>query len=144
MQNDLFDLPNLKADFSAASKDEVRRPAAHLPVSLRMTFEERARLERDASGMSLSAYIRWRLFNPDNPPPKLRGKFPVKDHLALSQVLALLGQSRLSNNLNQLAKAANSGSLPFTPETEVAIADAAASVLEMRAILMHALNLEAD
>lgn len=54
MQNDLFDLPKLRADFSAASKDEARRPAAHLPVSLRMTFEERARLERDASGMSLS------------------------------------------------------------------------------------------
>ena len=50
------------------------------PVSLRMTFAEKAKLERDAAGMSLSSYIRWRLFDPDNVPPHSRGKYPVGDH----------------------------------------------------------------
>ena len=113
-----------------------------LPVSLRMTFEEKARLERDAAGMSLSSFIRWRLFDPGNAAPKTRGKFPVKDQQALARLLAHLGQSRLANNLNQLARAANSGSLPITPDTEAAINDAAEEVRWMRRILLEALNLE--
>lgn len=111
------------------------------PVSLRMTFEEKARLERDASGMSLSSYIRWRLFDPSSPPPRARGKFPVKDHAALAQVLGMLGQSRLSSNLNQLAKAANTGSLPVTPETEAALMHAALDIMAMRRMLMRALGI---
>ena len=31
------------------------------PFSLRLTFEERAKLERDAAGMALGAYMRSRL-----------------------------------------------------------------------------------
>ena len=76
------------------------------PFSLRLTFEERAKLERDAAGMALGAYIRSRLLDPETVAPRKRGKFPVKDHQALAQLLGLLGQSRLANNVNQLAKAA--------------------------------------
>ena len=92
-----------------------KRPA---PFSLRLTFEERARLEKDATGISLSAYIKWRIFDPDKPPPRKRGKAPVKDHKVLAALLAKLGQSRLASNLNQLAKAVHTGSLPVTPDTE--------------------------
>jgi hypothetical protein len=113
------------------------------PFSLRLTFEERAKLERDAAGMSLGAYIRGRLLDPDNIAPRKRGKFPVKDHQSLAQLLGLLGQSRLANNVNQLAKAANSGSLPVTPDTEAALLTAVAEVSHMRQLLIQALNLEA-
>ena len=115
-------------------------PPLH-PLSLRVTFEEKANLEKAAAGMSLSAYMRWKLFDP-NSPPKRRGKSPVKGHRALAQLLALLGQTRLANNMNQLAKAANSGSLPFTPETEEAIVTAAREVAEMRALLIKALDID--
>ncbi|MEA3014806.1 MAG: hypothetical protein QOD42_3351 [Sphingomonadales bacterium] len=114
------------------------------PVSLRMTFEQKAQLEQDAAGMSVAAYIRWRLFDPDSPAPRTRGKFPVKDHLALTKLLALLGQSRIANNVNQLAKAANSGSLPLSPDTERALKEAATDIAEMRRLLLEALNLEPD
>lgn len=114
-----------------------------LPVSLRMSFEEKQRLDKDAAGMSLAAYIRWRLFDPENPPPKSRGKQPVKDHQALARLLALLGQSRLANNMNQLARSANSGSLPFTPETERMLNEAADDIAEMRRLLLQALSLDA-
>lgn len=91
------------------------------PFSLRLTFEERARLERDAAGMSLGAYIRSRLFGDDPPPRRTRSKFPVKDKAALAKVLAALGASRLSQNLNQLARAVNIGAFPVTPETGAAL-----------------------
>ena len=41
-----------------------KRPA---PFSLRLTFDERARLEEEAAGMSISAFIKWRLFDHDKP-----------------------------------------------------------------------------
>lgn len=88
------------------------------PFSLRLTFEERAALEKAAAGMPLGAYIRSRLFDGRIPQRRTRGKFPVKDHAALGQVLGQLGKSRPANNLNQLARAANTGSLPVTPDTE--------------------------
>jgi hypothetical protein len=91
------------------------------PFSLRLTFEERAALEKKAAGMALGAYIRERLLGEDAVPRRSRGKFPVKEHEALGRVLATLGQSRLSSNLNQLARAANTGSLPVSPDTEVAL-----------------------
>lgn len=116
-----------------------KRPA---PFSLRLTFEERARLEKAASGISLSAYIKWRIFDPDKPPPRKRGKAPVKDHKVLAALLAKLGQSRLASNLNQLAKAVHTGSLPVTPDTEKDIRRAAQDVHDMRALLILALGLK--
>ena len=113
------------------------------PVSLRMTFEEKANLELAAAGMSLSSYIRWRIFDPASPPPKHRGKQPEKDHVALARLLAMMGQSRIGNNLNQLAKAVNSGSLPVTPETEAELLEAARAVVHMRRLLLEALQIEA-
>lgn len=112
------------------------------PFSLRLTFEERAKLERDSAGMALGAYIRARLLDPDLVAPRKRGKFPVKDHQALAQLLGLLGQSRLANNINQLARAANTGSLPVTPEVESALLSAVGDVNDMRQLLIQALNIE--
>ena len=122
----------------------MEKPPRPAPFSLRLTFEQRARLEAEAVGMSLSAYIHWRLFDAASPPPRRRGKHPVKDHQALAQVLGLLGQSRLSSNLNQLARSANTGSLPVTPDTEAALMSAAADVQEIRRLLIEALNLGAE
>ena len=113
------------------------------PFSLRLTFEERAKLERDAAGMALGAYIRSRLLDPETVAPRKRGKFPVKDHQALAQLLGLLGQSRLANNVNQLAHAANTGSLAVTPDTEEALMSATADIQQMRQLLIQALDIDA-
>jgi len=123
----------------AAPKPTSSKPA---PFSLRLSFDERARLEQDASGMALGAYIRDRLFGEDAAPRQTRGHFPVKDYAALGRVLAALGQSRLSNNLNQLAKAVNTGSLPVTPETEADLRQACKDVQAMRRDLLIALGLQ--
>jgi hypothetical protein len=93
--------------------------------------------------MSLGAYIRGRLFGEDANPRKTRGRQPVKDHQALGRVLASLGASRLSQNLNQLARAVNTGSLPVTPETERDLKEACLAVAAVRAELMRALGASA-
>ncbi|WP_366555329.1 hypothetical protein [Aquibaculum sediminis] len=120
---------------------EKREPTFPVPFSLRLSFEERAQLEKEAAGVPVGAYIRQRLFHGKEMPRRTRGKHPVKDHAALGRVLGALGQSRLSNNLNQMARAVNTGSLPVTPETEEAIRQACADVGAMRRDLLIALGL---
>lgn len=110
------------------------------PFSLRLTYEERARLEQEAGGKPLGAYIRERLLGDDVSPRKKSGGRPVQDQEALGRVLGALGQSRLSANLNQLAKAVNTGSLPVTPETEAELQEACREVATMRDDLMSALG----
>jgi len=116
-------------------------PKKPSPFSLRLTFEERAALEQDAADMPLGAYIRSRVFDQSRPPRRTRGKRPVKDHAELAQLVAALGNSRLSSNVNQLARAVNSGSLPVTPDTERALKDACADIAWMRIALMKSLGL---
>lgn len=128
------------------SQDVSTRQAADVPApfSLRLTFEERASLEQAAGDMPLGAYIRSQVFKDGKARARRRYKRPVKDHQALGQLLGALGESRLANNLNQLAKSANSGSLPVTPETEKALCDACAEIHQMRKLLMQALGFASD
>ena len=112
------------------------------PFSLRLSPDDRAQLERDAAGTSLGSYVRSRLFGEDAAPPRTRGKFPVKDHKLLAEVLGRLGASRLANNLNQLAKAANIGTLPVTPELEEDLKQACAEIAIMKVALMNALGIK--
>lgn len=114
------------------------------PVSLRLTFEERTRLEQDAIGMSLSAYIRSRLFDNKTSPRRKRQKVRIKDHKILAQLLGLLGQSRIASNLNQLAKASNKGALPVTTDIEKEIKEACAYVKHIREMLIEALGLQPE
>lgn len=69
---------------------------------------------------------------------------PVKDHEILGRALAALGQSRLSSNLNQLAKAVNSGTLPVHPETEAEIVRACSDVSKIRSDFLRVLGLDGE
>jgi hypothetical protein len=79
-------------------------PDTPAPFSLRLTFEERAALEQAAGDMPLGAYIRAQVFKDGKTRKRRRYKRPVKDHQALGQLLGALGEARLANNLNQLAR----------------------------------------
>ncbi len=122
-----------------SNSDKNKTPT---PFSLRLTFEERASLEQSAGSQPLGAYIRSKLLGGKAARRKKRTRTrkPLKDEKALSELLGKLGQSRLASNINQLAKAANSGSLPVTPETEKALQDACGDVRSMRIMLMRALG----
>ena len=113
------------------------------PFSLRLTFEERARLEELAGHEPLGSDIKRKVFDGKGVGTKRarsRKRRPIKDEQRLAQVLAMLGQSRIANNLNQLAKAANLGTLPMMPDTERDIRRACADVALMRRELLRALG----
>ena len=117
------------------------------PFSLRLTFEERARLEELAGNEPLGSYIKRKVFDGKGVGTKRarsRKRRPIKDEQRLAQVLAMLGQSRIANNLNQLAKAANLGTLPMMPDTERDIRRACADVALMRRELLRALGHRTD
>ena len=58
----------------------------------------------------------------------------------LGQLLGEMGRARLANHLNPLAKAANTGCLPVTPDTEIALRDACAEVQAMCKTLLTVLG----
>ena len=111
---------------------------------MRLTVEEREQLEHDSAGMALGEYIRSRVFDDSIPKRHTRNKHPVKDHKLLASLLGELGHSKIANNLNQLAKAANSGSLPIDPQTTKMLRIACSDIREMRRMLMNSLGLTTE
>lgn len=128
----------IKGEFKKASA--VRRPA---PFSLRLTPQERAQLEAAAGEMSISSFIKSRLFGATAPSIS-KSRRPSLDRQMLSEALGKLGQSRLPQNMNQLAKAANLGTLPVLPETEEEIRQACYDIAVMRMMIMKALGKSAE
>lgn len=138
-----LDHPPINGEFrDAAAPPPVRKskPKASPPFSLRLTASERAELLRKAGNVPLGTYIRSQLLGSATSARRAWRK-PVEDEQALARLLSELGRARLSSNLNQLAKTANCGALPVTPETEQAIAEACRDVRWMRDTLIAALGL---
>ncbi len=119
---------------------ECRRRAS--PFSLRLSDEERSQLERDASGQSLSSYIKDKLFSGSELRPKRRHASSYADRQAIAQLLATLGQSRISQNLNQIAKLAHLGALPVDEELTSDLNEACSQIASIRQTLMSALNMK--
>ncbi|WP_232820682.1 plasmid mobilization relaxosome protein MobC [Thalassobius sp. I31.1] len=115
----------------------MSRPA---PFSLRLTDDERQRLEMQAGGMPLASYIKSVVFAEDASRHRARRKPPVAEQQLLAEVLARLGQTRHANNLNQIAKHLNQGTLVVDPELEEDLNRALAEIAWMRVTLMQALG----
>jgi hypothetical protein len=113
------------------------------PFSLRLTTEERNRLNDLAGTQPLGAYIRSKLFGTDT--EKRRPvRRPGLDHQKLALVLSELGRSRLASNMNQLAKAANCGTLDFSENMLAEIREACRAITQMREMLIVALGLKPE
>lgn len=122
------------------SKKRKKREA---PFSLRLSVAERERLLQEAGGAALGAYIKAKVLG--TPAMRMRRSgADLQDRKAIAQVLALLGGSRIANNLNQLAHAANIGALPVTPETEEDLRETLRDVKAIRHLLMVALGLRPE
>ena len=116
-----------------------KKRSSNSPVTLRLTTEEREKLEELATGMTLSAYIRACVFAEETRRRKRKPKNVVEDKKAATEALALLGQSRIASNLNQLAYHANIGMLIEDEDTKEQIAEANEHLLAIRTLLMTAL-----
>ena len=134
------DDPNIAPEFAKASVPSRKSRTSLSPLTLRLTPEERVRLEELAAGMTLSAYVRACVFAEDAKLRKTRPSDKVEDKKAAAEALALLGQSRIASNLNQLAYHANIGALIVGEDEKAQIAEANTHLATIRALLMEALG----
>lgn len=111
-------------------------------VTVRLSVEDHARLKELAGNTPLSSYLRAKALGEDAPRRNPRSVASVADGQMLAQVLGLLGQSRIANNLNQLAYHANIGSLQVDDAVRSQINEAHHHVTLIRAALMMALGLK--
>ncbi len=111
------------------------------PFSLRLSNREREELKELADGEPLGRFIRDAIFKHEQRPPRNR-KPSVADREALSKLLGMFGRSRIANNINQLAKAANSGSLPVNHDVIQGLNDAVENIKWIRDTLITALGLK--
>lgn len=125
------------------SENAARQEATPPPrLTLRLTHDEHALLKRKADDQPLAVYVRACLFGDLASPRKRRvNRLPVADQKALAGVLAKLGETRIANNLNQLAYAANCGTLMLDETTRDDLAEACAHIAWIRAQLIMALGL---
>jgi len=124
----------------SAKPEKQKRPP---PLSVRVSDEEKALLKRQAGNRSINGYIRHKLFG-DAVNPKSVRRSPSVDKEALAKALGALGQSRLSSNLNQIAKAANMGALPVSPELVAELNRACVDIQAMRRYLIAALGIKPE
>ena len=110
--------------------------------AIRLTETERAELQRRAGELALGSYMKAVLFADGDKRRRRGARAPVKDHVKLAEVLACLGQSRISESLEQLAKAAESGTLYVDDSVPQAIKKACDDICVMRLMLMSALGFQ--
>lgn len=144
-REEFADTKSLKPQFENVShptKSKKKRPS---PITLRLTDEERAKLKIAAGDMPISVYIRRCVFGVDVAPRKKRlSHKPVADQKAIARILNMLGQTRIANNLNQIAYQANCGSLLLDDETNKQIKETCAYIAFMRVKLIEALGLKEE
>jgi hypothetical protein len=113
-----------------------KRPA---PLSIRLSETERRSLTERAGETALSAYVREQIFG-EAASGRRSPRAVSVDRARAAQILSLLGETRISNNLNQLARHAHTGSLIFDDETRRDLKEACATVGQVRDLLMQALG----
>ena len=131
-----------KNQFQDAADKPKKREVAQ-PFSFRITPSEKERLKALAGNEYVSDYIRRVALNGNTNPRKTSRK-PRIDDAKFAQLLGALGASRLSANLNQIAKGANLGTIPLTEDLTDELAQACADVRAMRHDLISALGLRSQ
>lgn len=110
------------------------------PFSLRLNEKERSELDKLANGRPLGQFIKDAIFTHGMRPQSR--KPAIADQKLLAKLLGALGQSRIASNINQLAKAANSGSLPVNDEVLKSIMEAVSAIAWMRECLIRGMGLK--
>jgi len=111
------------------------------PFSLRLNSQERQEMQRLAAGQPLGRFIKDAILK-HGQRPAFKRKPLIADQKALAKLLGALGQSRIASNINQLAKAANSGSLPVNKDVIDGLNDAVEAIRWMRDTLIKAIGIK--
>lgn len=122
-------------------KRENSRKDYPAPFSLRLSIQEREEIKKLADGLPMGQYIKDAILQNGMRPAQSR-KPSIRDQKLLAKLLGALGRSRIASNINQLAKAANSGSLPVNEEVLKSLKEATSAILWMRDTLIKAMGLK--
>lgn len=145
--------PNLFDDFNASSKGELqssdllrKKKPKTVPISIRVTEEEKAALQAMVGTMALASFIRKRALGDaaEERPKRYKAK-PYKPSLnakELAQLLGMFGQSELATAILSLSLAATQGNLDVTEEVEEKIECAFDDIQTIKQALILALNVK--
>ncbi|MBO9399158.1 plasmid mobilization relaxosome protein MobC [Shimia sp. R9_2] len=92
--------------------------------------------------MPLSSYIKSVVLEGSAPSYRKRRRTPDQNDKLLGQILTRLGASRVPNNLNQIAKHLNQGTLVIDEALEQDLREAVEVVAFVRATLTQALGVD--
>jgi hypothetical protein len=137
----------IKAGGIAMTHEKYFGGKDHVPISIRFSFEEKARLVELAGSQPVSRFIRRKALEGigETPRRKQRKKRqkPAKSEKQMAHLLGVFMDSRIAGNLNQLAKQANSGSLNTSdPEIKKRLFEAFDHIADMRNVLYKELGIE--
>lgn len=135
------------ADLPLSDKqNSVKKPSRTVPVSVRFTTEEKARLENNAADIALSEYIR-RCVLADETQKRAKQHRKKKrsastDTVMVAKLLGALGQSEMTQVLFSLLLAAKAGELDAIPHASEKLDTACDHIADMREMLIIALNVK--
>ena len=139
------DIP-LRQDFASSADNDTRKPGRRkrmAPLSIRLSPEERARLEVMAGNQPIGRFVKGRLFAAnDNNPAKARKHSAVQDQQSLARILGMLARMEVFHTLKALLSEASR--TPLKPETEYALREACRDIAEIRRMLIKALGIKAE
>lgn len=112
------------------------------PRSIRFSDKEWAKVQRSADALEMkpTGFVRARALADDIADVRRVAHGEAERHKEFARMLATLGNSRLSQNLNQIARAINTGSLVLSPDVIAQINEACADIRWIRKNLMQALG----
>jgi hypothetical protein len=122
-----------KQDFDKARKSNPS------PLSIYFNWAQIDKLDELRQGQKRGTFIKEVIFNSGK---RLVRRYAETDRILIAKVLAALGKSRISSNINQLAKAANSGSLPVNEEVEKALLKACMTIEWIKVTLIESMGIK--
>ncbi len=132
--------PHIQSDFKSAHTPKSKRMA---PLSVRLSKEQRAQLERDAVGMSLNAYVLSKLFD-DPVEPKHRRKEPTQKDKAIARALRQLSQTGLVAYLLSQITDIEENRLQLSEDEEKQLRQSYTDCCNLRRDLIEAMGLEVE
>lgn len=124
----------------AASGKKEPRAKTHRNLCVRLTVDERRRLEALAGGLPLSAFVRKELLG--RKAKRRQSDAPAPKGAEYARLLSALGRSRLVTHLQALNDAALSQGLQMAPKLEQELSQACRDIADLREALITQLGLK--
>ena len=110
-----------------------------IPFCMRLSVEERERLDTLAGDMPLGSYVRSRLFDTPSPRSRKVRRFDV-DQSMLKKLLRELGRQHISSRLHLIMNAIDDGDLEIDEELEVELRFLCSDLRHLRRNIRKALG----